>query len=284
MAAINPENIGDYKHSEAPVEEEQVETETPSVEESEVQDEQPNEENVEGNQEDEVSQEPWDISRYQDENGMVAGKFKDIDGLVKSYEHAEEKLKELMAEKQSNTAKGKNAEKQAAREAEIQRIENEAVNKYMEAGQMTPELAAEIKEAGGDPVRTELNAIKTQQYIGKMHDIVGGKETFNTMVNEMAEGKTEAEKNAWLRTISDPSMSEYAVKGLYHEWMQKTGRREVPQRLRGQASNQGSIKPYSSQAEMLADVSKARHDPKVRAELEARKRITPDSVIFNTNR
>ena len=273
--AVNAENIGDYQHSEGVGNEPEVQNEEVVSQEGEG-----NTPQVE-NQETPENENPWDVEHLRGEDGMVAGKYKNIDAMVKSLEHAEAKLVELNAEKQSASAKGQNAEKAEARKAEVQQAETAAMEQYIQNGQMTPELAAQITEAGGDPTRVELNGIKTSQRLNSLYDITDGRENFEAMLTEMAEGKSEAEKNAWINTLRDPSMSEYAVKGLHAEWQEKNGRRSAPaDRVRGRAPSGGSTKPYATQGEMLQGAAKARHSQAARQEYEMRKNVTPDSVVF----
>lgn len=294
MAAMNANTIGEYTHSEAPAPEAPVD-ETPTQEEEipneevvapdkEITDEVPDTETTNDESKDEVSKDgdPWNADHLVDENGLVAGKYKNIDAMAKSLEHAEAKLVELQAEKQSNTAKSKNEVKAAEAANAIANAENAGVQKYMESGrQMTPEIAAEIEAAGGNATAVELKAIKASQHIDKITYMVGGEDIFNTMIADMSEGKTQAQKDSWLRAVSDPTMSEYAVKGLHTEWLEKTGQRAAPTRISGKPSNQSSVKPYATQSEITQASARARNDRSFRSEYEARKRVTPDSVFFN---
>lgn len=294
MAAMNANTIGDYTHSEAPapeapvdetpIQEEEVPNEEVVTPNEETTDEVPDTETTNDEPKDEVSEEsdPWNIDHLIDENGLVAGKYKNIDAMAKSLEHAEAKLVELQAEKQSNTAKSKNEQKAAEAAKAIADVEDAGVQKYMESGrQMTPEIAAEIEAAGGNVTAVELKAIKTAQHTDRITGMVGGEDVFNTMITDMSEGKSDAEKQAWMRAVSDPTMSDYAIKGLYGEWLEKTGQRAAPARISGKPANQGSVKPYTTQAELTQASARARNDRGFRAEYEARKRVTPDSVFFN---
>ncbi len=271
--AINANTLGDYKHSEAPVEE-AVAEETPNVEATEVSEEVEVQEDVN----------PWGTEHLVDENGMIGGKYKNMDAIMKSLEHAQGKLAELQGEKQSTDARAANEVKASEKASGVMQVEDAGVKAYLESGRnMTPEMVAEIEAGGGNATSVELKAIKAGQHIDKMTSIVGGEDTFNTMLTDMAEGKSEADKAAWLRSVSDPNMSEYAVKGLYAEWLEKTGQRASTKqgRISGKPSNVGSVKPYNSQGEVLAAAARARKDSGFRAEYEARKNATPDGILFN---
>lgn len=294
MAAINANTVGDYTHSqaqpaEAPVEETPNQEEETPIEEAvapkeEIVDEVPNTETTNDEPKDEVSKDgdPWSVDHLVDDNGLVAGKYKNIDAMAKSLEHAEAKLVELQAEKQSSTAKSKNEAKAAESAKAISDAEHAGMKKYMESGrQMTPEIAAEVEAAGGNVTAVELKAIKASQHMDKITSMVGGEDTFNTMITDMSEGKTQSQKDAWLRAVSDPTMSEYAVKGLHAEWLEKTGQRATPTRISGKPANQSSVKPFTTQSEITQASARARNDRGFRAEYEARKRVTPDSVFFS---
>ena len=271
--AVNAGNIGEYVHSEE-VANEKAEIQ-PDAETTEV-------ENVDSPQEPDEQENPWDISKHQGEDGLVAGKYKSIDGMIKSLEHAEAKMVELQAEKQSNTAKGKNDAAAIEKASAISAAEADGVSKYMESRTMTAELAAEIKAGGGDPTSVELTGMKTAAHYDKMTSLVGGKENFSDMIETMSVGKSEGEKAAWLKAVSDPMTSEYVIKGLHAEYLEQTGQRaQSGERVRGKPSNVGSVKPYNTQTEMLADAAKARKNRAFRSEYEARKNITPDGIFFN---
>jgi len=295
MAGISPANIGEYVHSEVVAANPEPIIEDPVVEEvippvvdeptkEVVKDEKPVPETPADYEEDDLPEgrDPWSVDHLQGEDGLVAGKYKNVDAMVKSLEHAEAKLTELMAEKQSAGDKSKNADKVAAREAAIAEVNESSITKYLESGRsMTPELAAEINASGGDVTSVELQGIKRGQQIDKLTGIVGGEDNFKQMITDMSEGKTEAQKQSWLAAVGDPEMSEYAVKGLHAEWLEQTGQRAPTQRVKGQAPQQNGVKPYANQAEMLADAGKARNDRAFRSVYEARKNITPDSIFFN---
>ena len=279
MAGIDANSIGDYAHSEGvgSVEEPEVSQEA-KVQEAGAETE------VETVPDAQEPENPWDVEHLKGEDGLVAGKYKNIDALIKSLEHSQSKLAELQGEKQSETAKANNAEKADVRATEVHAVEDAGVKAYLEGGRnMTAEMVAEIEAGGGNATSVELKAIKAGQHIDKMTALVGGEDTFYQMITEMAEGKTDAQKEAWLRTINDPSLSEYAVKGLHAEWLDKTGQRAPVKngRFAGKAANVGSVKPFNSQGEVLAAAARARKDSGFRAEYEARKNMTPDGILFN---
>ena len=99
--SINAENLGEYEHPEG------------------VGSEQAVEENVDGSEE--IN--PWDTKHLIDEEGMVAGKYKNIDAMVKSLEHAEAKLSEYNAKEQSVNAKAANETKATESAANVAQAE-----------------------------------------------------------------------------------------------------------------------------------------------------------------
>ena len=104
--AIDAGNVGEYEHPEG------------------VGSEQAVEENVEGSEE--IN--PWDAKHLQDENGMVAGKYKNIDAMAKSLEHAEAKLSEYNAKEQSTNAKAANEAKSSETASNVAQAEQDLVS------------------------------------------------------------------------------------------------------------------------------------------------------------
>ena len=146
---------------------------------------------------------------------------------------------------------------------------------------MTPELIAKATEAGVDITGLELKSMKALAHMNKITALVGGEETYKAMVTDMAADMTEDQKSAFTKDLGS-SNSDYTVKGMYAAWQEKTNGVAAPTgRVSGRPANQGSVKPYSSQSEMLKDSARARNDKPFRQVYEARKAVTSDSVFFN---
>ena len=145
---------------------------------------------------------------------------------------------------------------------------------------MTPELIAKATEAGVDVTGLELKSMKALAHMNKITAIVGGEETYKAMVTDMSVDMSQEQKDAFTRDLSS-SNSDYTVKGMYADWQAKTNGAQPQGRVSGRPANQGSVKPYANQSEMLKDSARARNDKPFRQVYEARKAVTQDSVFFN---
>ena len=239
-------------------------------------------EGAEGLPSEQANPNPWDFGDRVDENGMVAGKYKDVDGLLKSLEHAEAKLTELQGEKQSTTDLAANAEKAAEAETAKVGLSADLVKQALEGG-MTEEISLAATEAGISPESIELAAIKGQQHIDKMTAVVGGPEVYQEMMTDMGATMSDAEKAQFTKDVQG-SMSEYAVRGIHAAWLQSKGQAPASKRIEGSQPGSSSSKPYASQAELMKDLrylkTRGQADRGAWAAHEKRKAATPDSVIY----
>ncbi len=228
---------------------------------------------------------PWDTKELMGEDGMIGGKYKSLEALLKSAQEGDKHIADLNAAKQSTDAKAANAEKSAEADAKRSETANELVRNVLEGGmEITAETLAAAKEAGISPESIELAALKGKAHIDKMTSIVGGPETYNKMMADMGANMSEAEKAQFTSDVQG-SMSEYAVRGIHQAWMEKTGQRHTPKRVEGGQPQAAGVKPYATQQELRADLNylqtKGRTDKAAWAAHNARKSITPDSVFYS---
>ena len=223
---------------------------------------------------------PFRASEESIVDGKIAGKWNSVDDIIKS---ADEAAKAYQREKSAQH----NASDQAAKQAEQQSTIMDMLPEYRENGyQVTPEMEAKLVEQGLDARDIKITAMELKGKLDTAHSVVGGAETYNQMIKDMGEIMTPEQKNQFDKDVQG-GMSEYAIKGLHQEWMEKTGRRAAPDRIRGDqpSSTHGTVKPYSTQAELLADArylqsAQGRNDAGAQRKHMARRRVTPDSVIY----
>ena len=228
---------------------------------------------------------PWDAKELLGEDGMVGGKYKSLEALLKSAQAGDEHIAKLNAEKQSTNDNAANA--QAAAEVDSARMDTakELVRTVLESGmEMSAETLAAAKEAGIPASEIELAAMKGKAHIDKMTSLVGGQETYSQMMTDMGATMSDAEKAQFTKDV-EGSTSEYTIKGIHQAWLEKTGQKAPAQRVTGEVKQQiGNVKPYANQLEIQQDLrylqTKGKNDKAAWAAHNARKSITPDSAFY----
>lgn len=227
---------------------------------------------------------PFSIPEDRITDGKLDGRWDSFESMNKSYDEivgAYGAAKEELKGYQEGQSK---AESNKVQETAIM----DMLPEYMDNGmQLTEEMTTKATEAGIDPRDLKIGAMEMQKRIEVAHNLVGGKDTYEQMKSDMVESMTDDQKRAFNKDVNS-GMGEYAIRGLHQAWMDKTGRREVPQRIRGnQPGNNSGVKPYANQNEMMKDLSylrtnKGRNDSAAQKKYESRKRATPDNVVYGT--
>jgi len=225
---------------------------------------------------------PWERAK---QDGFLPDDFKeDPYELAKSWKNAQEFVKEANAEKGRNTNAANAAAAAEATGAEILSMVPEFMRNGME---LTAEMETKAKKLNIDIRDLKLGAIELRDNMTKAYGLVGGEATYAEMMTDMSPHMSDAQKKAFNTDLGGEA-SEYAIKGLHAEWQaSKIDPNAAPgtKRIEGRVNNQSSVKPYGSQAEMLKDAGYLRSpsgktDKAARAQYEARKAVTPDSVVF----
>ena len=211
----------------------------------------------------------------------------------KSLEDMKEKYKELHSQYSSTVQKQKEEERkqeqkqqeqqsQQQLQQEQQQTINELLPKFLENDmQLDDEMAQELTDKGLDIRDVKLGAIELKERVQKAHNVVGGKEEYEAMIEWGRNGgMTEQQMKAFDKDVVG-EFSEYAIKGLHAEFKQATAGQTQQDRLRGNATPVG-VKPYSSQKEILRDrmhINSGRASAEDKAKHQARLNATPDDVI-----
>jgi len=202
--------------------------------------------------------------------------------LHKQYSNTVREQKEK--ERANQTEQQKIAEQQEAQQKQ-QELVMELVPEFMQNDmQLTPEIEQKLTEHGLDIRDVKLGAIELRERIQKAHEVVGGKEEYQSMIDWAKENLSESERNAFDKDVTG-NMSQYAIKGLYQTYREAQSDSEPQDRIRGNSSSSRGLKPYGSKDEVLRDRAyinsmKGRLDQAAIAKHKERLNITPDSVLF----
>lgn len=223
---------------------------------------------------------PWERARAE---GFLPDDFKeDPYELAKSWSKAQEFVKEANAEKGRTTNAANAASAAEATASEIIDMVPEFMRNGME---LTPEMETKATELNIDVRDLKLGALELRDNMNKAYDLVGGETTYSEMMTDMSANMSDSQKKAFNKDLGGDA-SEYAIKGLHAEWIASKGVPDaVPtRRIEGKVNNTPGIKPYANQGEMLKDLNylktAGKNDKAARSQYEARKQVTPDSVIF----
>jgi len=219
-------------------------------------------------------------------SGKLFGKYDSIQTMLESHQALEAKHSNLVRDMKS----GKYQEVNQAEviQAKQQETVKSLIPEFMEAGmQLTPEIEAKATEAGIDIRDLKLGAIEFREAITKAHEVVGGSEEYNAMIEWGKANLSESQKLAFDTGVNS-AMSEYAIKGLYADYRNAIASGEPSVRLRGDSSSGVGIRPYANQAEMLKDRAyvngAGRNDNAARELHNRRMNITSDDVVYGRSR
>ena len=200
------------------------------------------------------------------QNDLLAGKFKDAEDLEKGYLELQKKLgepKEESSETEEPKAEDepkKDKEEDEVEAAFLDKLWEEAVNdKYTDEtleqlNKMDPKEIAEmhLKYRADNQVQP-----MSEDTVGKLKGVAGGDENYNTMVGWAKENLQEGEIEMYDRVMEngDPIACYFAVQALKYRFDDASG--TEGQMLTGKApTNKGDV--YRSQAEVV----RAMNDPK----------------------
>ncbi len=162
-------------------------------------------------------------------------------------------------------------------------IEKDLMPQFMQNGMViTPEMEQKAVEVGIDPRDLKLNAYELKERLSTSFEITGGQENYTAMIEWGKANLNEAQKIEFDRALKS-GMSQYAVKGLWYDYMQATGGQSSGDRLRGNPSPSG-LQPYADRKELYKDKDyiespAGRHDKAAIRRYRERLRITPDEVL-----
>ena len=225
---------------------------------------------------------PYDISKFKDENGKLAGKFETADDLMKSYNEAQEYIQKINAERAREGNERAKSERIEKTTEQVKAVESTLLSEFSQ-GQASEESIAAAKEAGFSDERIELIKYKAKEATEVIVNHVGSMETYQDMINVLSTSLSVEEKTTFNEMIKTSAGSEIALLGLKAKYEALTNKTVETDRVRGSVST-SSTQGYRSQQEMLSDLkyiqTTGRNDKAAVAAYEAKKRATPDSIVF----
>lgn len=225
----------------------------------------------------------------EDENELIAGKFKTQDDLLKAYEELQRKLSsgEEPSEEVDTSKEGVEQEtpEEPAEEVEVTEAEQvilRASKAYEETGDLSEESIEELSKMDSkDLIKAYLSQYKknaqTQQVAQTQQaeaeaiiNSVGGADKYQEMIAWAGQNMTPDEINAYnAATNAGAASARFAVEALSNRYKASEGY-EAPL-VRGKATSAGP-QPYRSNAELARDIADPRYhaDPAFRMDVEAR--------------
>lgn len=230
----------------------------------------------------------WEIneeraSKYV-KNGKFFGRFDNIDGMAEALKSVEDKYANMVRESKNAT---KDTENQATKEANLYEVAQPLVQKFMDGGmELTPEIEQMAIDKGLDIRDVKLAAIELKERVVSAHNLVGGKEEYESMIEWGKTTLPEKQRNEFDKGIKS-GMSEWAIKGLYAEYKanQSGESTSTPERVRGDSATSSTLRGYDSREEMLRDRNyinspRGRTDKAAQTAHKIRLDKTHDTVIY----
>lgn len=232
--------------------------------------------------------------QVQGEEPLLAGKYKNVDDLVKGYKELEsernrsEPEPEAVAEEaepaeESDDAPDANSiygEYVGTRLSEAG-IDFQSMNsRWQESGQLTDDDYGELGNAGfgREMVDAYLSGLQFQQsqdsalaaqQVMQIKTEFGGEQAYQDMVQWAGENLSEGEQNAFNKSIASSDMDQvrFAVAGLQSRFSSQTG---TEPRLVGGRSSRSSESKFESTAQLVEAMQDPRYkaDPAYRRKLE----------------
>lgn len=223
-------------------------------------------------------------------DGKLNGRFSSIDEVLNKLKEAEDFKANTIRDQQANnnTIDTETADIQAKEAAQATQVNtiNEMLPAFIENGMnLTPEMEAKATEVGIDIRDLKLGALELKERITVAHNVVGGSETYNSMIAWGKENMSEAQMKAFDVGVTDSNISEYAIKGLYADFKAAGGSSTPNPRISGDSVNSLGVKPYATRRELYADKeyidsAKGRRDTAAIKSYRARLNATPQDVVY----
>ncbi len=226
-------------------------------------------------------------------NDEIKGKFKNgkLNGRFSSVQDVLDKLKEAEDFKSATISEQKKSEVKADKQgvdAQVKQTQTEVINElipsFMENGmQLTPEMEAKITETGVDIRDLKLGAIELRDTSNRAYGLVGGKEEYTSMMTHMSSTMNEGEKQRFNAMLSNPMMSEFAIKGMHDAYKTAITNGEPINRIEGNSTNVG-LQPYEDRRSLYKnmdylDTPAGRRDTAAKNKHQARLKITSKEVL-----
>jgi hypothetical protein len=231
------------------------------------------------------------LNQENDDVGLIAGKFKSQEDLLKAYKELESKLGRGESSEEEEPSEEQPESTEEAPPEEGEELPSETVRYMTELGQQydqTGDLSEEAIErlSGLDPKEliasylqyTKANQSKQQaasmqtDQINDIKQSIGGEEAYNDMIQWASTSLPEADIDSFnqVTQTNNPAAIRFAVEALNNRFRNQEGY-EAPL-VTGRSASAPSVKPYRSQAELSRDIANPMYktDPAFRQDVEER--------------
>lgn len=213
-------------------------------------------------------------------------KFQSVEQMAEAYSNLEKKL----GSQSNKTDEPEQEQEEAVTQQEELPSNNEVVQAVNEAGLNFDSLQDEYNELGGLSQETMLELEKAgfpqdlvnswvqgqeslaSSYQTSVYDLVGGEESYGSMLEWASENLSEGEVQAYDKAIDsgDLDLVRLAVAGLQNKYQSVEG--SDPSLVEGQSSNNSTGGTYGSWAEVTTAMRDSRYesDPAYRQQVQSR--------------
>lgn len=219
------------------------------------------------------------------DDGLILGKFKTQDDLVKAYQELQKKMGEGAKAEPTTEGTDDKAAEEASEAVEKAGLDMGALEaEFAEKGELSPESLAALEKAGITKAQVDAyiegQAAQAELYEMRVISEVGKREEYDALIKWASTNLTDAEIDEFDQAVNsfDLKKASFAVRNLKAR-MEVSAGREPASKLNGSQSSQG-VMPYESTAQMLDDMNHPKYDrdPAFRRQVEARIAVTPDRV------
>ena len=185
-------------------------------------------------------------------NEKILDKYDSIESLIEGHKNLQDKHAQYVDDTKKQEKDIVASVSKDTKASEQDSKLNGYIPEFMEAGMvLTPELEAKIVESGIDIRDVKLGAIDLRDRINSAHQVVGGKENYDSMLAWAGENISQEQKVAFDKDIKN-DFGEYAIKGLYNDYVNAGGEQAPIKRLTGDTATRG-IQAYADKRELFRD-------------------------------
>jgi len=213
--------------------------------------------------------------RSDEENVLLAGKYKDVSELEKAYTELQSKMGQEATEAQEpkeETPEVSDSVEEAKETVEAKGIDFDGLyGEYGENGELSPETYSNLEQAGlsKEVVNSYIQGQEAlqQQQINSLQSEVGGEAEYQSMIEWAGSNLSESEQTAFNATLDNAESAKFAIQGLNARY-----RAANPQLIGGNRTSGSSntSRGYSTKSDMMEAMSSPKYkmDHTYRAEVQ----------------
>ena len=221
--------------------------------------------------------------------GLIDGKFKSSEDLLKAYKELEKKLGQESTEETTEVEDTTDEQPEPEETNETVDYMQQLGKEYDETGTISEDAIERLSQMDQkDLIKSYLqyyqksaaNAQEAQLQESAIADIkqsIGGEEAYSEMISWAGQNLDQSEIDNFnaVTATNNPAAIRFAVEALNNRFRGEVGY-EAPL-ISGQRASSG-VQPYRSNAELARDIANPMYntDPAFRADVEARLAVSPD--------